>query len=68
LISARVVREYGSARVAVVAEWDRLSAEVVAEAALYRDSRLAEILRNSQESDFNAYVTTDDEGEPCTFG
>jgi hypothetical protein len=54
--------------VAVVAEWDRLSAQVVAEAALYRDSRLAEILGSSRESDFNAYVTTDDQGEPCTFG
>jgi hypothetical protein len=67
LISARVVREHGSSRAAVVAEWDRLSAEVVAEAALYRDSRLAEILRRSQESDFTAYVTTDADGEPRTF-
>jgi hypothetical protein len=44
-----------------------LSAEVVAEAALYRDSRLAEILRRSQESDFTAYGTTDADGEPWRF-
>ncbi len=67
LISARVVREYGSSRVAVVAEWDRLSQEVVAAAALHRDSRLAEILRRSHESDVHAYVTTDAEGESSTF-
>lgn len=67
LISARVVREYGSSRVAVVAEWDGLSQEVVAVAALHRDSRLAEILGRSHESDFHAYVATDAEGESSPF-
>ena len=62
LIRARVVRQYGSSRVAVVAEWDQLSTEVVASAALHRDARLAEILRRSREADFDAYVTTDAEG------
>jgi len=67
LISARVVREHGSSRVAVVAEWDRLSREIVAVPTLFRDPGLAEIVRRSQESDFNAYVTTDAAGEPWTF-
>jgi hypothetical protein len=67
LVSARVAREYGSSRVAVVAEWDRLSTEVVSVAALYHDARLAEILKRSRETEFNAYVTTDAEGEPRSF-
>ena len=56
LIGARVLLEYGGSRVVLVAEWDSVSTEIVGSAALYRDTRLSQILRRSSEADSAVYM------------
>ena len=50
-----VLREYGTGRVAILAEWESLAAQVKGTAALYRDEALGQVTRRSGVGENRAY-------------